>query len=145
MRHLSKYALGLSLLLLFGWLFWSANGDQVPVWGSKAKPTATPEPVQHGNFGRYLYGITNIGMDKKMAQFDPTVPADDAVVLDVLRQVGKDGYGIVISPDLQPEVETVNENNYVTFTVGKEKIYFELFRNSAGMVGTVRFWRKELP
>jgi len=67
------------------------------------------------------------------------------VVLDVLRQVGKDGYGIVISPDLQPEVETVNENNYVTFTVGKEKIYFELFRNSAGMVGTVRFWRKELP
>jgi hypothetical protein len=107
----------------------------------EAGVTATPQVVKRGNYGRYLYGISNLTSEnKKVAQFDPALPADDAVVLEALRALAKDGVGISIPEELGPAVETIDETNYVTFTVGGRKILFELFRNSSGQVGIVHFW-----
>jgi len=139
-----KAGLGVGLAVAFIGLFLAAGGSQVPFWANTPR-TPTPQAVERGNYGRYLYGITNLSSgDKKIAQFDPTLPNDDSQVIGALKQLAKDGYSIKIADDVQPAVETINETNFITFTVGKDKLLFELFRNSSGVVGTVRFWKETL-
>ena len=142
MSNWLKFILGLALGILFFWLFVSSGGASVIGLGA-AKPTPAPVVVKHGNYERYLYGITNLSAsNKKVAQYDPTLPPDDTVVIPALRELAKTGLGVVIPDELEPVVETIDETNYVTFTVGKTKVLFELFRNSGGQVGTVRFSRE---
>jgi hypothetical protein len=120
------------------------------VWSAAAVPVksgATPSPTQEGgiqgNFGRYLYTVTPQKSEHKLlAQYDPTLPPEDNVVLGALRELAKTGYGLVLAEDVQPVVENLDETNYVTFQVGQQKIYFELFRNTGGQVGSVRFWKQ---
>ena len=128
---------GAGLLLLFAGVFIWAGGS------GKAARSELPAQQQgvKGNSGRYLYAITDIqSQNKKLAQFDPTLPTDDSVVLGTLKLVAKDAYGLKLSDDVQPVVESRNEINYVTFATNGKKIYFELFRNSNGQVGSARLW-----
>ncbi len=140
MTNWLRVGLGAGVCLLFVGIFVVAGGSVSGGWGP-AVSTPTPEVTKRGNYGRYLYGLTDLGSEnKKMAQFDPTLPPDDAVVVEALKVLAKDGFGVEIGVDVQPAVETINETNYITFVVGKQKLLFELFRNSSGQVGTVRFW-----
>jgi len=145
MTSRSQIWIGLGLaVLVAGGLFVAAGG----LYLIPAPPAPTPVPMKvlRGNSGQYLYSITNsMSEHVKTAQFDPSLPADDTAVLGVLKAVAKDGYGLVIGDDVQPAVETISENNYVTFTVGKTKILFELFRNSSGGVGSAHFYKQLLP
>jgi hypothetical protein len=59
--------------------------------------------------------------------------------------MAQDGFGIEIPEAAQPVVENIDETNYITFVVGKDKVLYELFRNSSGQVGTVRFWTELQP
>lgn len=107
--------------------------------------TPVPQAVARGNYERYTYAISDIsGENKKLAQFDPSLPTDETVVLGALRAVARDGLGVVVPPELQPAVENRAEVNYVTFVVGGQRIWFELFRNTSGQVGTARFWTEPL-
>jgi hypothetical protein len=81
------------------------------------------------------------GKNKKVAQLDPALPPDDATILPALKEIIKITYKIEIDEAQQPAVEVIDEVNYITFTSGGQKLYFELFRNSSGRVGTIRFWR----
>lgn len=135
-----KLGSGLAIACGFMGLFWAASGFGSMPWGAPAT-TSTPEPVKRGNYGRYLYSITgSTAENKKVAQFEPTLPDDDAVVIEVLKVLAQDGVGQTVPADTPPMVETVNEANCITFSVADTKIVFELFRNSSGRVGTVRFW-----
>ena len=130
---------GVVLLGAFAGLFIYAGGfkPREPA----VRPPNSPTSPKRGNFERYLYAITDLPAKKrKLAQFDPSLPSDDTVVLGVLRAVAKDGYGVVVGPEVQPVVETISEVNYVTFKVGQSKVLFELFRNTTGEVGSARFW-----
>jgi len=139
-----KAGLGVGVAVVFVGLFFAAGGPQAVTWG-RAVQTPSPQAVQRGNYGRYLYGITSSNSgDKKVAQFDPTLPNDENQVIAALKQLAQDGYSVEIADDVQPVVETISETNFVTFTVGKNKLLFELFRNSNGLVGTVRFWEETL-
>ena len=136
--------LGAGLSAMFIGLFISALGYQPLHFGS-AVPTPTPIIVKSGNFGKYLYGISDTkGANKKVAQYDPTLPPDDSVVVPALRELAGTGLSVTVTDDVQPVVETIDETNYVTFTVGRVKVLFELFRNSGGQVGTVRFWKQQV-
>ncbi len=140
-----KVALGVVAAGVFVGLLVMGGGLTPLNFGNKPSPSATPDVVKRGNYGRYLYGISNLTSEnKKVAQFDPALPADDATVLEALRALAKDGYGLEIGEDILPVVESVDETNYVTFTVGKTKLLFELFRNSSGQVGIVHFWQAPL-
>jgi hypothetical protein len=133
-----------AVAVLFIGLFVSALGVKPLQWGTN-KPTRTPPVVKWGNFGKYLYGISNISSsNKKVAQYDPTLPSDDSVVVPALKELSGTGLGVPIAEATEPVVETIDETNYVTFTVGNVKVLFELFRNSSGQVGTVRFWKQTL-
>lgn len=104
-------------------------------------PTPTPGLTARGNYERYAYVVSDVGGgNKKLAQFDPSLPTDEAVVLGALREVAQNSLDITIPPEVQPAVENRAEVNYVTFTVEDKRIWFELFRNSHGQVGTARFW-----
>lgn len=107
---------------------------------SNLSPRITPAPPILGNYDQYLYAITSLkSQTAKMAQFDPSLPADDNLVVNILKQLARDAYGVVIGPDIGPTVETIHEVNFVTFTVGRDKVLFELYRNSSGQVGNVHF------
>jgi hypothetical protein len=141
MKKRTKYILISSITVLFVGLFISATaGDDFSL--RTVKPTSTPFVIKRGNYGKYLYGITDLGTaSKKVAQYDPTLPADDSVVVPALKELSNTGLGIAVGDDIQPAVETIDESNYVTFTVNKVKVLFELFRNTHGDVGTIRFWK----
>src|SRR5262249_1113406 len=95
---------------------------------------------------QYFYSITNEQAEnKRQAQFDPPLPPDDSVVLPALKSLAKDAFAADIPDDEQPVVETVNETNYVTFSLGKAKFSFELFENSKGQVATVYFSEQGFP
>ena len=81
----------------------------------------------------------------KRVEFDPSLPPDDTLVVDILRAVAKDGYGVTVDEATMPVVETINEVNFVTFTVGHTKVLFELFRNSSGGIGMADFSKQQLP
>jgi hypothetical protein len=122
------------------------GGLAVTSLGQLPRASATPTPsmgaVVRGNIGPNLYVISDVqSQQKKLAQFDPPLQPDDAKVLPALKVLAKDGYNMVIPDTQQPVVETVNEVNVVSFEVEGVKIYFELFKNSHGEVGSVRFWR----
>ncbi len=145
MKSWMKVLVGITTLGVFVGLFLLARGISVMVARSKPQVKASPPIVQRGNYGRYLYGISSLTSEhKKVAQFDPALPADDGVVLEALRSLAKDGLGLTIGDDVSLAVETIEETNFVTFTVGKTKVLFELFRNSSGQVGTVHFWQQQL-
>lgn len=113
------------------------------VGGNKSAAHTGPIVIKQGNSGRYLYAITRAkDQSKLIAQFDPTLPTDDDIVVGALKAVVKDSFGLVIGPEVQPVVETLQEINYVTFTVSKHKFLFELFRNSSGQVGSAQFWEE---
>jgi hypothetical protein len=139
-----QVSIAASIAVIFVGLFMSAVGVDPVSWAAH-KSVPTPAVVKWGNFGKYLYGVSNIGSsNKKMAQYDPTLPPDDSIVVPALKELSGTGLGLPISDGIEPQVETINETNYVTFTVGKVKALFELFRNSSGQVGTVRFWKQTL-
>ena len=140
MNKYLRASVGVVVLGTFAVLFVSAGGlDAV----RRPAATATPVVVTRGHYQQYLYGISDIsGKNKKLAQFDPSLPSDNAVVLGALRAMAKDSYRITIDDAAQPAVETIDEVNYVTYVVGSTKLYFELFANSSGQVGSVRFWRQ---
>jgi hypothetical protein len=135
---------GIAVGVLFLGVFASGLGIKSIHFGA-VRQTPPPQVVKSGNYGRYLYGITDLQpANKKVAQYDPTLPPDDTVVVPALKELAGTGLGVTIADAVEPEVETIDETNYVTFTVGKEKVLFELFRNSGGQVGTVRFWEQAL-
>jgi hypothetical protein len=70
-----KAAAGVVFLGLFAWLFWMAGGEPSLGW-HRASPTPTAAAVKRGNFGKYLYGLTDASGNKKVAQFDPSLPTD---------------------------------------------------------------------
>ncbi len=137
--------LGLGLAgVVVGGLFIAAGGLELIV----KPPASTPVPIaaKQGNSGKYLYGITNLtSQNKKRVQFDPSLPTDDTLVVKTLKAVAKDGYGLVLDEEIPPVVETINEINFVTFTVGRTKVLFELFRNSSGGIGMADFSTEQLP
>jgi len=145
MINRSQVGVGAGLtLLVAGGLFLAAGGLDLIPHGPAPTPVLTN--VVRGNSGKYLYSITNsMSQPLKSAQFDPSLPPDDTVVVDTLKAVAKDEFGLVIGDDIQPAVETIDENNYVTFTVGHDKVLFELFRNSSGGVGAAHFYKQRLP
>ena len=107
------------------------------------KTASQSKVLAQGNSGRYLYSIIKAkDQNKFIAQFDPTLPTDDDIVIGALKSVAKDSFRIVISADVQPTVETLNEVNYVTFKASNHKFLFELFRNSNGQVGSAQFWEE---
>jgi hypothetical protein len=117
----------------------------VDALGSRPTAAETPNsvPAKRGNYERYLYAITDIsGQNKKMAQFDPSLPTDEGVVLGMLKELAKAGYALEVPETAQPVVETRDEVNYVTFSAGAHKVFFELFRNSHGEVGSVKLWQE---
>jgi hypothetical protein len=137
--------LALSLACLaVGWLFIAAGGlDVLP---KPSAPTPAPIHLVRGNFGKYLYGISDLSSrNMKRVEFDPSLPADDTLVVDTLKAVAKDGYGLTVDDGTAPVVETINEVNFVTFTVGQTKVLFELFRNSSGGIGMADFSKQLLP
>ena len=139
-----KAALGVATCVVFVTLFWVASRPLAAGF-RPATPTPTPDVVKRGNYERYLYGISRQSSgNKKLAQFDPTLPAEDTVVIAALKSLAKDGLGVDVADDVQPVVESIAEVNYITFVVGTNKLLFELFRNSSGQVGTVRFWKQPL-
>jgi hypothetical protein len=140
-----RIGLGIAMLAAFVAVFWAASEWGPVKLGPAGSRTPTPQVVKQGNFGSYLYGMTNLASEnKKMAQFDPTLPTDDAVIIEVLKALAKDGFAVQIPSDLQPVVETIDETNYITFSFAHDKFLFELFRNSNGRVGTVRFSKEPL-
>jgi len=137
--------LGLGLAgVAAGGLFIAAGGLDLIV--KPPAPAPAPIAAKQGNSGKYLYGITNLtSQNKKRVQFDPSLPTDDTLVGNTLKAVAKDGYGLVLDEEIQPVVETINEINFVTFTVGRTKVLFELFRNSSGGIGMADFSTEQLP
>lgn len=131
-------AIGVGLLMILSGIFVATKGFDMPAHPLQATLGTVSKK---GNFGKYLYSITDIATQRqKLAQFDPTLPTDDSVVITVLKLVARDGYNFRIPDEVPPVVESLNETNYVTFIFGGRKIYFELFRNSNGQVGSARFW-----
>ncbi len=137
-----KLGLGVGVICLFLYVFVGASGFRLTEVGRGDQPAPAAAAIKRGNYGQYLYGISDMTSEnKKVAQFDPALPAQDDVVLAALRHLAQDEFGMVIGDEVQPAVETIHETNYVTFTMGSRKIFFELFRNSSGAVGTVHFWQ----
>jgi hypothetical protein len=133
------YALGGLLGAAFISLFSMAGGFD---W-HKSNSLATPISPISGNFQAYLYHISNIPSEnKKLAQFEPSLPSNDTLVINTLKSVVKQTYNVTIPSDTQPAVQTINEINYITFKVLSDTFLFELFRNSNGQVGSARFWRE---
>ncbi len=131
------------IAVVFVGLFIAAGGFELI---SAPKPvTAQPIVVKHGNSGKYLYDISDLSKrEMKRVQFDPSLPAEDNLVLTTLKVVAKDEYGLVIDDSIAPVVETIDEVNFVTFTVGRTKVLFELFRNSSGGIGMADFSQEQL-
>lgn len=135
-----KYGILILAVAVFSGLFvWSYTG-QLSLRNPRARNESSSD-AKRGHFGKYMYEISDQqGDNKKIAQFEPSLPTDDVVVLTALRSLAIDGYGVTVDELVQPEVETLNETNYVTFKVEKTKLFYELFRNSRGEVGSVRLW-----
>jgi hypothetical protein len=130
--------------LAFGGVFLAAGGVDLSAKPSAA--TVVSSDLKHGNSGKYLYDISNLtNRNMKRVQFDPSLPVDDMLVVNILKAVAHDGYGLVIDEATQPVVETISEVNFVTFTVGRTKVLFELFRNSSGGIGMADFSKQQLP
>ena len=127
------------MVLFMGLFVWSYGGK---LGASEVKiQNGAESRVVRSHYGSYIYSVTDLkAQNKKIVQYDPAMPADDDVVLGGLRKLAQDGFGLVVDETVQPVVEVSDETNYVTFTVAQHKILFELFRNSSGQVGSIRFW-----
>jgi hypothetical protein len=130
---------------------WMVAGAAVLVAGGMSgwmllshKPSTKTAQIttEAGLYQRYAYIITTKeGQRDRTASFNPAVQSDDAVVVAALRGLMGTAYDEPVQDNLQPEVENVNDKNYVTFSADGAKTYFQLFKNSAGEVGSVSFWR----
>jgi hypothetical protein len=122
----------MAFLGTFGWAYVN-SGPSTPV-----AQTST----ESGLYENYAFTITStVNQKQKSAIFNPAVKGDDSEVVAALRELMHTSYGEVVPDDLQPVVETVKEHNYITFTLGDSKAYFQLFKNSAGELGSVTFWQ----
>ena len=108
----------------------------------QSKPEMEPGSTIVGKYSDYSYSISGIvGRNERVANFGPALKSDDNVVIGALQAVMQSVYGDLPGVTLQPVVETVDENNFITFTMAGTKTYFQLFRNSRGQVGSTNFWR----
>jgi hypothetical protein len=136
------WRVGLIVLVLgaFVAIYGSATG-----WWNRDRPAtlaaATSVVLKRGNYGQYTYAIESKGgQNNSLVAFDPSLPADDSVVLAAVKAVSKDAFGISLADSLQPVVEARDDTNYITFVAGSHRVWVELFRNSGGKVGNARMW-----
>lgn len=129
---------GVLILVGVGYIAWT----QKEAGRGGAKPMVSESVVlMRGNFRQFTYAISDTSEgNKKLAQFDPALVVDESVVLGALKSVANDAYGLRVPETTQPVVETRRETNYVTFAMPDRTLWFELYRNSGGEVGAVRFW-----
>lgn len=139
MNWLWRMGLALATLGAIGGLIWyEQRGSEVA-----SSPSPAAQVLKRGNYEQYLYSISQLSSEnKKLAQFDPSLPAEESLLMDVLRRLASEGLATELKANVQPIVEPLNEANYITFNVGEQKLFFELFRNRGGEVGAVRFWKE---
>lgn len=134
--HWSAALCVLSLVVFVALFRWAYQRPEVSV----AK--VNPEPSIEGRYGNYIYTVNSVvGQREQIVNFRPPLLNDDTVVIGGLRQVVRTMYSEPLIDAVQPVVETLHEQQYVTFTLVGSKIYFQLFKDSRGQVGSARFWR----
>lgn len=138
-----KWPLVLYLTVLagfFGLFRWAYN----PTYDGP--PQASSQPISttlEGRYATYTYTVSEIAGKKEWAaNFQPALVADDGVLVGALHEIMNKVYGDQLASMVEPMVEPADDRNYVTFTVGNAKTFFEIFKNTKGEVGSVRFWRE---
>jgi hypothetical protein len=134
-----RWVLGAVLLVGFVGIFLSGYALPKPA-SAKAPGTST----RVGTYLNYSYVLTTTnGRPQRSAEFTPALVDDDSVVIGAEKTLMQDSYGDSKDSDVQPVVEVIDESQYITFTVDDTKTLFQLFKNSAGEVGSVKFWREK--
>ncbi len=126
------------VVAIFVALFWWAY--QIP------KAATTPAMMQarlEARYGSSTYVVSQAsGARDETAAFTPALANDETVVLGALHDVARRVYEDTSITDAQPSVETIDGENYITFSAAGNKTFFQLFKDEHGRVGSVRFWRQ---
>ena len=134
-----RWAFGGLLLVAFVVIFLSGYALPRPASG-KAAGTST----KVGTYSNYSYVLTTTnGNAQRSAVFSPVLAADDSVVIGAEKTLMQEAYGDSQDDDVQPVVEVIDEKQYITFTMDGAETLFQLYKNSAGEVGSVKFWREK--
>lgn len=133
----SSALLGAAFMGVFMW----AYTDRTPT--KQSNTPVNSAKGQEGHFEQYFYRFRDEDGEQKVAQFEPTLPSDDAVVLPVLKSLIRDTYGLPVEDAVVPNVETRDDVNFIVVPVNAGHVVLELFRNTKGEVGTVRYWREQ--
>jgi hypothetical protein len=132
-----RWVFGLVLTVGFVGIFFSGYALPKP---TSAKAAGTSTKV--GTYQNYSYVLTTTDGNPQMsAEFSPALTDDDSVVIGAEKILMQTAYGDSKDSDVQPVVEVIDEKQYITFTVDGSKTLFQLYKNSAGEVGSVKFWR----
>jgi hypothetical protein len=130
---------GLVLLVLFIGVFLSGYVTSRPA-PSKMAGTST----KVGTYSNYSYVLTTTdGQIQRSAEFSPALMDDDSVVIGAEKILMQVAYGDTKDDDVQPVVEVIDEKQYITFEIDNTKTLFQLYKNSVGEVGSMKFWREK--
>jgi hypothetical protein len=131
---------GIGFLGLFWWGY--TGGRQIGgTTHSAGQPT--PEQVVRGAYSSYDYVVTmDVGQRMRLAVFNPALVGSDDVVLGALHELINSVYHDSSFDGALPVVETRDEKNYITMSAKGKKVYFQLFKNDKGEVGSVNFWQE---
>jgi hypothetical protein len=134
-----RWAAGLVLLGLFIAVFLSGYMTSRPAT-SKTAGTST----KVGTYSNYSYVLTTTnGQTQRSAEFSPALMDDDSVVIGAEKILMQVAYGDSKDDDVQPVVEVIDEKQYITFEIDNTKTLFQLYKNSVGEVGSMKFWREK--
>ncbi len=143
MKRIASLAVAAALGAAFTGVFVWAYYEKVLPNTTQVVPSQSAVGKE-GNLGKYFYRYRDEeGGSNQLAQFEPSLPPDDTIVLDVFKSLIRDVYGIDATDGALPGVETRDDINYIVLHVNGGSVVFEVFRNSKGAVGTARFWREE--